>query len=132
MHPLLIKAGEIAISLNHNDSKRNFLLGSIGIRNDGVRVSAKNGSVITSSYNEYRVISDAHAEMRCLKKMGKGGVLYTARILKKDGSYAMARACGRCLLRMKMAGVEKAYYTIDNFHYGVLLVQLGTDRIYDA
>ena len=132
MHPLLVKAGKVAASSNINDQKRNFVLGCIGIREDGVSVAAKNGSVITSSYNEYRVISDAHAEMRCIKKMGRGGILYVARILKRDGSYAMSRPCGQCRMRIKMAGIERVFYTIDDYYYGLYLVESDTDRIYEA
>lgn len=132
MHPLLVKAGKIALSSNSNDDKRNFLLGSVGIRDDGVSVSAKNGAVITSSYVDYRIISDAHAEMRCLKKMGKGGIIYTTRLLKKDFSYALARPCGQCRIRLRMAGVERAIYSIDDFHWGIYFVKSNTDKIYEC
>jgi tRNA(Arg) A34 adenosine deaminase TadA len=129
MHPLLIKAGQVALSANVNDEKRNFLLGCVGQREDGSLTYSKNGAVITSSYNEYRIISDAHAEMRCLKKMGRGGILYTARVLKMDGNLAMARACPHCRLRIKMAGIEKVFYTIDQNHYGIYHVKTDTDKI---
>lgn len=132
MLPLLIRAGQIALSSNINDDRRNFLLGCVGIRRDGAIVSAKNGAVITSSYSEYRVISDAHAEIRCLKKMGRGGVLYTARILKKDGSFAMAKACGICSQRIRAAEIDKVFYTIDAYHYGVWNVKKNYDKIYYA
>lgn len=132
MLPLLIKAGKVAIASNINDDKKNFLLGCIGIRaQDGVMVSAKNGAVITSSYNSYKIIGDAHAEMRVLKKMGRGGILYTTRILK-NGTFAMARACAGCRQRIKMAEVDRVYYTIDQNHYGVWLVKYDIDKIYDC
>lgn len=130
MLDLLIEAAKAAVVGSDSNDKRNFLLGAIGIRKDGVSVSARNGAVISSSYENYRIIGDAHAECRVIKKMGKGGVLYVARVLKKDGSLAMSRPCGMCRLRIQAAEVQKVYYTINPQQYGVLDIVNDTDWVY--
>lgn len=110
--------------------KRNFLLGCVGIRRDGAIVSAKNGAVISSTFDQYRIISDAHAECRVLRKLGKGGVLYVSRVLKKDGTYAMAKPCKVCSARIQHAKVQKVFFTIDQEHYGVWFPELDVYKIY--
>lgn len=127
MITLLREAAKIALPNADND-KRNFMLGAIGIRKDGAIVSAKNGAVISSDYDDYRIISDAHAECRVLRKLGKRGILYVARVLKRDGTLAMARPCGSCRLRIQAAQVRRVYYSIDEYHYGVYLPHLPDDR----
>lgn len=130
MLPLLREAAKIAVAENFN--KKNFLLGAIGIRKDGVAVAAKNGAVISSAYEDYRIISDAHAEVRVIRKLGKQGTIYVARVLKKDGTLAMARPCGGCQLRIAAAQVKKVFYTIDENHYGVFSYIDGSDKIYEV
>jgi len=120
------------IGSNSLYDKRNFLLGAIGIRKDGVLVAAKNGAVISSAFEDYRIISDAHAECRVLRKLGKQGVLYVARVLKKDGSLAMARPCGVCQLRIKAAQVKVVFYTVNDFQYGRWDPATDRDRIYSC
>jgi tRNA(Arg) A34 adenosine deaminase TadA len=131
MLPLLLEAARIAIPTDPYD-KRAFILGAVGVRKDGVMVSAKNGAVISSTFDDYRIIGDAHAECRVIRKLGKGGTIYVARVLKKDGTLAMARPCGSCRLRCAAAGVRKVYYSIDTDHYGVYHVHDSTDRIYEV
>lgn len=132
MHSYLIQAGKIAVSKTPALEKRNFILGCIGVRWDGAIVSTKNGAVISSAFENYRIISDAHAEARCLKKMGRGGTLYVARVLKKNGEYAMSRPCGGCQIQIRAAKIKEVYYTIDQFHYGVWNVEKDVDKIYDC
>lgn len=131
MLDLLREAAKIAVPTDPND-KRNFILGAVGIRKDGVIVSAKNGAVICSTFDEYRIISDAHAECRVIRKLGKQGVIYVSRVLKKDGTLAMARPCGACRLRIQAAQVRRVYYTIDEYHYGIYDPHHDTDRIYEV
>jgi hypothetical protein len=131
---LLREAGKIAVGNDPND-KRNFILGAIGIRKDGVSVSAKNGAVISSTFDDYRIISDAHAECRVIRKLGKCGTIYVSRVLKKDGTLAMARPCGICRLRIQAAQVKKVYYSIDPYHYGLYdptASENDMDRIYEV
>lgn len=128
---LILEAAKIALPSDPND-KRNFILGAIGLRRDGVIVAAKNGAVISSTYEDYRIISDAHAECRVLRKLGKDGIIFVARVLKRDGSLAMARPCGICQHRVRAARVKKVYYSIDNYHYGIFNPEERSDRIYEV
>jgi len=125
---LLREAGKIALG----DDERNFLLGAIGVRQDGVSVSAKNGAVISSTYDDYRIISDAHAECRVIRKLGKYGIIYVSRVLKKDGTFAMARPCGGCQLRIRAAKVKKVYYTVNNSQYGIWDPITDRDEVYNG
>jgi len=129
MLPFLLEAAKAALTAAPVD-KRNFMLGAVGIRKDGAIVSAKNGAVISSTYEDYRIISDAHAEIRCLRKLGKGGILYVSRVLKKDGSLAMASPCNGCRLRIRAAKVQRVYYTVNDRQYGIWYVDMDRDLIY--
>lgn len=122
------KAAKIAIY----PDERNFLIGCIGIRKDGVIVSSRNGSVFSTVINprEYKYIADAHAECRNLKKCGHGGVLYVAR-MSKTNEFAMARPCHLCQFRCKVFKTQKVYYTINKNQYGVWYPQKDYDIIFD-
>lgn len=127
---LLSLAAQVGLPVDAND-KRGFWLGSVGIRQDGVLVSARNGDVTASTIVEnYIRIPNSHAEGRVLRKMGNGGVIYVARISKKDGSYAMARPCVICQNRIYGRKIEKVYYTIDQNHYGLWFPKTDIDRIF--
>ena len=125
---LLFEAARIAVSGDPND-KRNFLLGCVGIRKDNAKIVSKNGAVISRTYENYRIISNAHAECRAIRKLGKRGTLYVSRVLKMNGALSMSRPCGGCRLRIKAAQVDKVWYTIDEFHYGIFDVASETDKI---
>jgi tRNA(Arg) A34 adenosine deaminase TadA len=131
MLEMLRLAAKVAMPTNDID-RRNFLLGCIGIRKDGVLVSAKNGA--TEYYDTvpyYHLIPNSHAEGRVLRKLGSGGLLYVARVSKKDYcSLAMARPCDMCAVRIKAARVKKVYYSINEECYGLWSPQEDTDRIF--
>lgn len=130
MIELLKRAAQISLPSFDND-KRNFWLGCIGIRNDGTIVSSKNGSAsFSSTVENYQLVPTSHAEGRVLRKLGKNGTLFVARVSKKDRSLTIARACGMCRVQIKAAKVKKVYYTIDNFHYGIWFPNSNLDKIY--
>lgn len=132
MLPILIAASRIAMPKNGND-QRNFWLGSIGIRNDGVSVSAKNGaSVFSASVETYHLNPNSHAEGRVLRKLGKHGIVYVARVSRKDHSLAMARPCSMCQIRLRAFNVRKVFYTIDDHHFGIWCPKSGTDKIVEC
>lgn len=113
------------------DEKRNFLLGAVGIRSDGALVSSKNGAVYSISDDEYKTLPTAHAEGRLCRKLGKNGIVYVVRIAKKDGALVMARPCPICASLMKAREVQKIYYSINSFQYGVFFPVEDKDAVYD-
>jgi hypothetical protein len=95
-------------------------LGAVGVRKDGVIVSAKNGSVkVSSADGDGFSFPTAHAEHRCVKKMDVGGVVYVARVLR-DGSLAMSKPCPDCERSLRGRGIKKVYYSINDVEYGVM------------
>jgi tRNA(Arg) A34 adenosine deaminase TadA len=91
--------------------RRQFRLGAVGVRTDGVVVTASN---VSSRTPERR----AHAETRVTRKLNYGSEVYVVRILR-NGSLATARPCGRCQTAMRQRGV-RCYYSISETEYGVL------------
>lgn len=118
---MLKLAGKIALSAPDRDTK-NFLLGAVGVRKDGTKVYGRNGAVFSTTINYYQLIPNSHAEGRVLGKMGRGGVIYVARVLKLNNQFAMSMPCPVCAMRIKAANIEKVYFTIDATHYGIWLV----------
>jgi cytidine deaminase len=130
MLPLLTLAAEIALPTNDSDP-RNFWLGCVGIRDDGVQVTAQNGAAhFTTSVENYQLVPNSHAEGRVLRKLGKCGVIFVARVSRKDRSLVMSQPCGMCQVRIKAAKVKKVYYTINDNQYGIWLPDSDTYRIY--
>lgn len=130
MLDLLHQATLIALP-SSDDDHRAFWLGCIGIREDGVQVASKNGAVAFSTTVEsYQLVPSSHAEGRVLRKLGKNGTMYVARVSRKDRTLAMARPCGMCQVRLKAFNVKKVFYTINSEQYGVWMPDSDTDRIY--
>jgi len=130
MLPLLQLAAEVSLPTSDNDP-RNFWLGCVGIREDGVQVSARNGATEFSyEVESYQLVPNSHAEGRVLRKLGKCGVLFVARVSRKDRSFAMSQPCGMCQVRIRAAKVKKVYYTINDNQYGIWLPDSDTYRIY--
>ena len=132
MLPLLMQASRVAIPNNKLD-KRSFWLGAIGIRHDGVQVFSKNGaSAFSASVESHHFTPHSHAEGRVVRKMGKAGTIYVARVARKDRSLAMARPCSMCRCLLKSHNIKKVYYTIDNDHYGIWFPQSDKDLVFDV
>lgn len=126
-------AAKVAIG---GDKCRNFLVGSVAIRRDGVLICARNGAVFCTDTENYQSIASAHSEFRASNKLDKGSVIYVARIarfgggLTPDGNplFALSRPCFTCKTRLIARGVHKAYYTIDPLSYGVMNFRTGEER----
>ncbi len=132
MLPILLSAAEMAVP-HFDQDRRNFWLGAIGIRADGATVSSRNGAVsYSASVETYHLNPNSHAEGRLLRKLGKGGIVYVARVFRKDRTLAMARPCSMCRIRLKANKVHKVYYTIDEHHYGIWFPNTNLDRIYEV
>lgn len=85
---------------------RTYLLAAIGIRSDGVIVTSRN-SCATSPTPE------AHAEARLTRKLDVGSVVFVARVLRRDGTTAMAKPCELCEAKLRRVGVTRVWYTVD-------------------
>jgi hypothetical protein len=132
MLPLLLSAAELAVP-HFNKDPRNFWLGAVGLREDGASVYSRNGAVsYSASVETYHLNPNSHAEGRLLRKLGKNGIVYVARVFRKDRTLAMARPCGMCQTRLRAFNVEKVYYTIDNNHYGIWYPKKDKDKIIEC
>jgi len=129
---LINLAAKVAMPTTLSDQKRNAFLGAVGIRKDGTIVSAKNGAVFsTETFGDYWAIPSCHAEYRACRKLGKGGIMYVARITKKDGSLAMSRPCHICRTVLRAAHVKKVFYSINPNQYGIWYPSIDRDIIFN-
>jgi hypothetical protein len=130
MLDFLLEAAELAIPTSKSDP-RSFWLGAIGIRKDGALVSSRNGAVsFSSSVDLANVNVVSHAETRLLRKLGKDGIIFVSRVLRKDRSLAMARPCPDCQLKIRAHRAKKVYYTINDNQFGVWFPKEDKDRVY--
>lgn len=90
---------------------RSFFLGCVGIRgSDGKMVVSFNGKTKKPERS-------VHAEYRVSRKLTPGSVIYVARIYK-NGDLTLAKPCVSCIKALKHKGVDKAYFSINNFEFG--------------
>lgn len=101
------------VAVERGNKNRSFLLGAVGIRNDGVIVTSRNISATDHAPRH-------HAEARLSRKLTPNSIVWVARVARRDGAWAMARPCQGCQMRMKTVGVEKVFYTIAPGEWGVL------------
>lgn len=101
-----------------NFSYKDYSLACVAIRNDGVLVKSTNGVVPrTLKTSKKTALPSAHAEIRALKKAGKGAILYVARVWR-NGDWALSRPCTTCQAMIKNRGVRIVYYTIGPNEWG--------------
>lgn len=131
MLELIRMAAKIALPTSDNDA-RDFWLGCIGIRNDGAMIFSKNGAVFSTDIENYHFIPEAHAECRAVKKMDSGGILYVARVRKKNKDLALAAPCMMCQIKIKARGISKVYFSINENQYGIWLVKKDSFRTFDC
>jgi tRNA(Arg) A34 adenosine deaminase TadA len=105
-------ARKVAESGDSKDARRRYRLGAVGIRSDGVLVSASN--ICTRL-----PCPTAHAEYRVCKMITPNSTMFVVRV-HRDGGFANARPCRSCVNAMKTKGVRKCYYTINECEYGVI------------
>jgi tRNA(Arg) A34 adenosine deaminase TadA len=105
--------------------RRSFLLGAIGIRNDGVMVRSLN----SPTENKNR---KAHAECKLCRKLDYGAeAVYVARVRFDNFQFGMARPCSSCRKILKTKKVKKVFYTISQSSYGVIDFGKNTEVIYE-
>ncbi len=98
---MLERAIEIATRERFRDG-RCYSLAAVGIRDDGVVVWSINGQSMGTNPR-------CHAEARLLRKLGRGGIVYVARV-RKDGSIGCAKPCPHCE-RLLRSNRTKVVYT---------------------
>lgn len=109
---ILSEAASLAVSTKDN---RTFLLGAIGQRADGVFVSSRNIAAPDATLSRLN-----HAEARLSRKLTPGSTVWVARVSRLDGSWAMAKPCKACEVRLRGAGVARIVYTIGPSEWGVI------------
>ena len=127
---ILKSAAKFSLPTMKNDP-RSFWLGAVGIRQDGATVYSRNGSALHyEKAFDTRIIASVHAEGRLLKKLGKNGILYVARVSKLTKQLAMSRPCEFCQANICAMNVKKVYYSINEYQYGVWDPATDTDKVY--
>jgi tRNA(Arg) A34 adenosine deaminase TadA len=113
------EAAEVAASTGSHD-RRSYLLAAMGQRKDGAWIKSANGAVSSSVSGGMISLPHSHAEVRALRKLGRGApALYVVRLLRKDGAFANARPCYMCATFLRSYRVERVYFTIDSNTYGL-------------
>lgn len=116
-------AGLTAQSKNDGiNPKRHFMLGSVGVRNDGAIVKSSNGPTQVPSRH-------VHAEKKLCQKLDYGATVYVARVKYSDGSFGCSRPCPNCFRALAAKKVKKVFYTIDNRSYGVINIEKMEEKI---
>ena len=100
--------------------ERDFLLGAVAIRHDGIIVGSSNGSVVMDMTDRRGYFAKCHAEYRLCRKLDKNSTVFVVRVNNTDGLYRNAKPCRTCENIMRTRGVSKVYYTINNNTYGVI------------
>lgn len=110
---MLTLAASVALgSENRSRDNRGFLLGAIGLRNDGVVMQARNVPALDFA-------PDHHAETRLARKLTPNSIVWVARVLK-NGLWAIAKPCAGCQIRLRAVGVRRVVYTIAPNEWGVI------------
>jgi cytidine deaminase len=110
---MLALAAEVAKDNPEKYDNRSFYLGAVGLRNDGVLVTAKNIAAKD-------VVPTHHAEARVVRKLTPDSIVWVARISRSTGEWTLSRPCNGCQRRMKIAGVKKVVYTIGPEEWGTI------------
>jgi tRNA(Arg) A34 adenosine deaminase TadA len=84
---------------------RKFMIGAVGIRSDGAIVTARNSPSAD-------VTPGAHAESRLCNRLTPNSIVFVVRVTK-TGTWAMAKPCKACEIKLRAAGVKNVYYTND-------------------
>ena len=110
---LMAAALEATKGLDRPMERRQFMLGAVGLRNDGVIVTSRN---IASP----EPAPEHHAETRLVRKLTPGSTVWVARVAKGTGDWAMSRPCHNCMRRLRTAGVSRVVYTVGPNEWGVV------------
>ena len=64
------------------EDERDFLLGAVGIRNDGIIVGSCNGSVVMNLADRRGYFAKCHAEFRLCRKLDKRSIVFMAQFFE--------------------------------------------------
>lgn len=110
---LAMAARSAVVGRGRPGERRQFIIGAVGVRNDGVLVESRNVCAPIPA-------PEHHAETRLARKLTPGSAVWIARVSKVDGSWAMAKPCPNCERRLRSAGVDRIVYTIGPSEWGVI------------
>lgn len=111
-------AAQLSLKADEKYSCRKACIGAVGFRTDGAIVHACSGG------DQLNISPNTHAETRLLKKLDKySPVIYVARIRRDTMEFALARPCKTCLPFIKNKRIDKIYYTINAYEYGIIDVK---------
>lgn len=128
MLKLIRLAAQVAVPSDRDRDKRAFWLGAIGVRGDGVIVSARNGSVqVSETIGNGWSFPHAHAESRLCRKLDYGATVYVARVSPQTDDLAMSRPCYDCIMALRNKRVAKVYYSVSPTEYGVIDLELENE-----
>ena len=102
-------AKEIAIK---KDDYRSHRLAAVGLRKDGVLVSASNGQALDKC-------AEAHAEVRLARKLTPFSDVFVVRV-RRSGELAMAIPCHNCQQVLRSRGVSRVFFTTAPTQWGIL------------
>lgn len=108
-------AKSIALKGDTNNIYRNHRLGAVGVRTDGVVVTANNIPCIQQD-------AHSHAEARLVRKLNCGSEIYVVRILRSN-KLSNAHPCIKCQNAMRLRGIRRVYYSISDNEYGVIVLR---------
>jgi tRNA(Arg) A34 adenosine deaminase TadA len=93
------------------EDERTHRHGAVGLRSDGVLVTAANGPA-------KMVQPKAHAEARLCRKIDTAATVFVVRV--SNSGYSMSRPCKRCATQLRARRVARVFYTVNDTEYGVL------------
>lgn len=110
---MLAMAADVARDNPEKFDNRSFCLGAVGLRKDGVIVTAKNIAAAN-------IVPTHHAEARVVRKLTPDSMVWVARVLRSTGEWTMSRPCLGCQGRMRAAGERGVVYTIGPDEWGAI------------
>ncbi len=110
---MLAMAASVAKDNSDKFDNRSFYLGAVGLRRDGVIVTAKNIAAAN-------IVPTHHAEARVVRKLTPDSMVWVARVLRSTGEWTTSRPCVGCQGRMRAVGVKKVVYTIAPDEWGTI------------
>lgn len=95
------------------EDRRHHLLGAVGIRKDGVIVTASNGPALDYA-------PEHHAERRLSHKLDTGATVYVVRVSRANGQLTLARPCPACVIALRAKRVKRVIYSMSSREWGIL------------